>query len=345
MFQELNQRSIDIFKQIVEKYLATGAPVGSKTLCEAMKISISPASIRNIMANLEKNGFLYSSHPSSGRIPTERGLRMFVDGLLEIGDLTKNERKNIEMQAKGKNIGDILSEATTALSGLSKCAGLVTAPKTDGRIKHIEFLYLEDKKALTILIYENGDIENRIIPILPGLTQSMLIQATNYVNDKLDYCTMDELRNKINKDISNKKIELDKLTKNIIKSGLAVIGNKHKGSNTEHLIVKGRANLLQDVNAMKDLERIRLLFEDLDSQKELVNLLDSSENASGVKIYIGSENKLFSLSGSALIISPYKNNNQKIVGAIGVIGPTRMNYGKVIPMVDYTAKIIQKILN
>ena len=156
---------------------------------------------------------------------------------------------------------------------------------------------------------------------------------------------MDELRNKINKDISGKKIELDKLTKNIIKSGLSVIGNKHKGSNTEHLIVKGRANLLQDVNAMKDLERIRLLFEDLDSQKELVNLLDSSENASGVKIYIGSENKLFSLSGSALIISPYKNNNQKIVGAIGVIGPTRMNYGKVIPMVDYTAKIIQKILN
>ena len=238
-----------------------------------------------------------------------------------------------------------ISEATTALSGLSKCAGLVTAPKTDGRIKHIEFLYLEDKKALTILIYENGDIENRIIPIPPGLTPSMLIQATNYVNDKLDYCTMDELRNKINKDISSKKIELDKLTKNIIKSGLAVIGNKHKGSNTEHLIVKGRANLLQDVNAMKDLERIRLLFEDLDSQKELVNLLDSSENASGVKIYIGSENKLFSLSGSALIISPYKNNNQKIVGAIGVIGPTRMNYGKVIPMVDYTAKIIQKILN
>ncbi|WP_288901853.1 heat-inducible transcriptional repressor HrcA [uncultured Sneathiella sp.] len=339
--QELNERSRIVFRHIVETYMHTGEPVGSRTLSRISELDLSPASIRNVMADLADAGLLYSPHTSAGRLPTQQGLRLFVDGILEIGNLTEAERADIKARCAvdGRNMEEMLTEASTMLSGLSNCASLVIAPKSDSSVKQIEFVRLGVDRALVIIVTANGMVENRAIELPPGLTDSGLREAANYLNAKLAGRTLHETKEAIQRELDNHQAELDDLTQDLIAHDIASWGGG------ETLIVRGHANLLQNVQALEDLEKIRELFDTLEVKKERIKLLELAEKGSGVKIFIGSENNLFSLSGTSMIISPYHNSQEQVVGAIGVIGPARLNYARIVPMVDYTAKVIGKLLD
>ena len=340
----INDRNREIFRSIVETYLETGDPVGSRTLSKHGSISVSPATIRNVMSDLEEAGLILAPHTSAGRVPTDLGLRLFVDGMLEVGNLTSAERASIEGQcnASGKTIENTLSEASKMLSGLSHCASVVIVPKSDIAIKHIEFVPYTHGKALVVLVAEDGSVENRIIDLPLGLPQSALTQASNYLNARLVGRTLPQASALIEAELMEHQAELDKLTAKVVESGIAIWSGS-KSANPS-LIVSGQANLLDNVTAMDDMERIRHLFEDLESKKELINMLDLARDGRGVRMFIGSENNLFSLSGSSLVVSPYISGANKIVGVIGVIGPTRLNYARIIPMVDYTAKVVSRLL-
>ena len=344
----LNERSREIFRQIVDAYIMTGDPVGSATLSQKIQMPLSPASIRNVMADLENSGLIYSPYTSAGRIPTEMGLSLFVDGMLEVGNLTQKERNDIKIQCKntGENLENILVKASSMLSGLSQCASVVMAPKKDTPLKHIEFVQIAPGRALVVMVSEGDDVENRIIDLPTGITPSALIQAANYINSKLLGNDFDQASLLIEREINQHQAELDKLTQQIFAEGLAVwFGTRDDNQNKrESLIVSGQANLLEDLEAKEDLERIRLLFSDLERKKDLIELLGLAKNAEGVRIFIGSENNLFSLSGSSVIAAPYMDEKNNLLGVIGVIRPTRLNYARIIPMVDYTAKTIGKII-
>jgi len=338
---ELNERSREIFRLIVDGYVQTGEPIGSRTLSRLLGQHLSPATIRNVMADLEEAGLLYSPHTSAGRLPTEAGLRLFVHGLLEIGNLAEDERHNIESlcAARGKSLAQALEEATTALSGLSHCAGVVVVPKQERPLKHIEFVHLGPGRALVVLVTEDGLVENRVIEVPLGLPPSTLIAAGNFLNSRLIGRTIEEARIDIEGEILSHKAQLDELTSRIVSTGLASWAG---GDGESALIVRGQANLLEDVTALADLERLRSLFEMLETKETL--LRDASKKAEGVQIFIGAESHLFGVAGCSLIIAPYQNSREQIVGAIGVIGPTRINYARIIPMVDYTAKMIGRLI-
>lgn len=340
---ELNERSRAVFRKIVETYLSTGDPVGSRNLSRHLPMTLSPASVRNVMSDLEELGLIYAPHTSAGRLPTETGLRLFVDGLLELGDLDEAERKSIEAQIAGpRGFNDLMTEASEMLSGLSRCAGVVLTEKLIQRIKHIEFVALDTHRALIVLVGEGGTIENRVISLPPGLPPSALTEATNYLNSRLAGASLAETRGRIESELAAKRAELDELTAKVVQSGLAQwSGGK---DDSKSLIIRGQSRLLDDLKAVEDLERIRLLFDDLESKKDIMQLLTLTEVAEGVRIFIGSENQLFSLSGSSLIVAPFSDSDHKIVGVLGVIGPTRMNYARIIPMVDYTARLVGRLL-
>jgi heat-inducible transcriptional repressor len=344
--RRLNERSREIFKRIVETYLTTGEPVGSRNLSRALPMTLSPASVRNVMSDLETLGLIYAPHTSAGRLPTQTGLRLFIDGLLEVGDISVEERKEIEARIAGSGrrraVEELLGEAGDMLSGLSGCAGVVLVDKQSKRLKQVEFVSLGERRALAVLVGEEGDVENRIVALPDGLPLSSLREATNYLNARIGGLTLVEARARIEKEIEERRAQLDALTASIVTQGLATWSGD--GDERKSLIVCGRAHLLEDVRAMEDLERVRLLFEDLDTKTDLIQLLGLAEGAEGVRIFIGSENKLFSLSGSALIVSPFEDTEQKIVGVLGVIGPTRLNYARIIPMVDYTAKLLGRLV-
>lgn len=339
--EELDKRSREVFRHIVDAYVETGDPIGSKSLSDRSGMSLSPATIRNVMAELEMAGLLYAPHTSAGRVPTEAGLRFFVHGLLEIGDLAPREQKELEHRcaASGKNLSDVLEDATKALCGLSRCAGIVLAPKSEAILKHIEFVNLNSGRILVVLLTEDGLVENRIIEIPSGIPPANLIEAGNYLNHRLSGKTLTEAKAQILGELEEKKTQLDLLSSKVVEEGLAIWAGK--GASTS-LIIRGQSNLLQDVRHMEELNRIRSLFEALDAQEELLELLDASIAADGVQIFIGSESNLFQLSGCSLIVSPYSGDKGRIMGAIGVIGPARLNYSRIIPMVDYTAKLISK---
>jgi heat-inducible transcriptional repressor len=344
--QDLNDRSREIFKHIVESFLATGAPVGSRNLSRQLPMTLSPASVRNVMSDLEAMGLVYAPHASAGRMPTQQGLRLFVDCLLELGDLSPDERTQIERQMTAEHarqgVNEVLAEASGMLSGLSQCAGLVVAEKQVNRIKHMEFVNLDAGRALIVLVGEDGAVENRVVDLPKGLPPSALVEAANYLNARIRGLTLDEAKERINQELKEKRDLLDELTQRLIKAGLAEWSGGQEDSKS--LIVRGRAHLLQDLKAVDELERIRLLFEDLESKKELIRLLDLADEAEGVRIFIGSENQLFSLSGSSVIVAPFRDTDRNIVGVLGVIGPTRLNYARVIPVVDYTAKLVGRLL-
>jgi len=342
---QIDERSREIFRQIVESYLATGEPVGSRNISRLIPMSLSPASVRNVMADLEALGLVYAPHTSAGRLPTELGLRFFVDALMEIGDLSGDERKKIEAQVKatrGENLDVVLAEASQLLSGLSRGAGVVTAHKTDARLKQIEYVQLEPGRALAVLVSEEGQVENRILDLPVDVSAANLVEATNFLNARIRGKTLSEAKTEIERSVAAARAELDALTQKIVADGLASWSG---GDMTERkLIVRGHAKLLEDLKAMEDLERVRLLFDDLDTKRGVVDLLGKAEEAEGLRIFIGSENKLFSLSGSSTIVAPYRDGAGRVVGVLGVIGPTRLNYARVIPMVDYTARIVSEVL-
>jgi heat-inducible transcriptional repressor len=343
---QLNERSREIFRQVVESYLATGEPVGSRNLSRILPMTLSPASVRNVMSDLEQLGLVYAPHTSAGRLPTELGLRFFVDALMQIGDLTEQDRKAIEAQvaASGqpKSVEAVLTEASGLLSGLSRAAGVVLTAKANPRLKHVEFVQLEPARALVILVGEDGQVENRVLNLPAGLPASALIEAGNFVNARIRGRTLDELKSEIETKLKEGKAELDALTQKIVAAGLASWSGGE--SDERKLIVRGQAHLLDDLRALADLERVRLLFDDLETRREVIDLLGRAEQAEGVRVFIGSENKLFSLSGSSTIVAPYHDASGQIVGVLGVIGPTRLNYARIVPMVDYTAKVVSRLL-
>jgi heat-inducible transcriptional repressor len=342
----LNERSREIFRRIVDTYLASGEPVGSRNLSRLLPMTLSPASVRNVMQDLEESGLIYAPHTSAGRIPTELGLRFFVDALLEIGDLPGEERERIDAQVRaasqGKTLDGVLAEASSLLSGLTRGAGVVVTSKIDSRLKHIEFVRLDAERALAVLVAEDGTVENRVILTPPGLPPSALVEAGNYLNARIRGRTLHEVRREIEAAHQAAKSELDQLTQRLVDAGLASWAGMEGDS--QRLIVRGQANLLEDLTAIEDLERIRLLFVDLEMKTDVIDLLHRAETGEGVRIFIGSENKLFSLSGSSMIAAPFRNSAQKIVGVLGVIGPTRLNYARIVPMVDYTAKVVSNLV-
>jgi len=339
----MNQRSREIFRTIVESYFETGEPVGSRVLSRKLGQVLSPATIRNVMADLQEAGLLRAPHSSAGRLPTEAGLRLFVNGLLEVGGLSADERAEIDAKcaAAGRSLNQVLEATTTALSGLSHCAGLVLSPKSDDPLKHVEFVNLGPGRALVVLVSESGQVENRLMDLPIGVTPSALAQASNYLNARLQGRTLDEARGLVMREIQENRAELDQLTARVVEAGLAT---KASDDGDAYLVVRGQANLLDNVTAIEDLERIRQLFEVLEARETLARLLHQTQEAEGVQIYIGAESQLFGLSGCSMIIAPFANSQERVVGAIGVIGPTRLNYARIIPMVDYTAKVIGRVL-
>ncbi len=343
---DLNQRSVEIFKQIVDTYLETGDPVGSRNISRHLPMTLSPASVRNVMSDLEDAGLIAQPHTSAGRVPTEIGLRMFVDGLLQVGDLSSDERTQIEQKMpsdfNNKPVEDMLGEASELLSGLSQCAGIVVTKKQMARLKQIEFVRLDVGKALVVLVGEDSHVENRIIDIPANLPPSALSEASNYLNAHLQGRTLLEARSVIETELKTQTAELDSLTTKLVQSGIATWSGEDDGKRS--LIVRGRSKLIDDNNAANELERVRQLFDDLETKNELVDLLSASEKGNGVRIFIGSENKLFSLSGSSIIAAPFKDSERNIVGVMGIIGPTRLNYARIIPMVDYTTKLMSRLM-
>ncbi len=346
MITELNERSRDVFCKIVDNYVATGEPIGSRTLAKRLAINLSPASIRNVMADLEDAGLLFSPHKSAGRLPTDTGLRLFVDGILEVGNLTQRERSVIKKQCAGSShsMETLLADVTTVLSGLSGCASIVMAPKKESPLKHIEFVNLSPGRTLVVLVSENGMVENRIFTTPKSLPPRILVEATNYLNSCLVGQTLSQAYDEIMIEWENEREKLDGLTKRVVESGLAEWAGERNNLENGSLIVRGQANLLEDVNVIDDLENVRGLFGALETKEEMLKLLSLAEAAEGVQIFIGADNKLFNMTGCSMVVNSFKNSKEQIVGAIGVVGPTRMNYGRIIPMVDYTAKLIGKMM-
>lgn len=343
MITELNERSREIFKYIVSSYLDTGSPVGSRTISKAIELSLSPASIRNTMADLEDMGLLSAPHTSAGRLPTERGLRLYIDGLMEVGALSPEERLRIEAECsiKGLSYNDVISSATSMLSNLSACASLVIAPKLEKPVRQIQFVLLEPGKALIILVMQNGMVENRMMQIALDVSESHLQQASNYLNAQIKGKTLSDMHKTVSDDIANNQLKLDSITASLIEKGIAVPQDKRDG----RIIIRGQSNLLEDVKAIADLERARMLLGYLEEQENILKFIDTVSEAQGVQIYLGAENKIFDQSGWSMILSPYKNSEEKIVGAIGVIGPTRLDYDRIIPMVDYTSQVIARLVD
>ena len=344
----LNSRSQDIFKRLVERYLETGVPVGSRDLSRLLAVGLSPASVRNVMADLEDLGLIAAPHTSAGRAPTQEGLRFFVDAMLEVGAVDERERQAIASQIGGQTAGqgkveDLLTEASQLLSGLSHGAGVVIAQKSDLVLKHIEFVRLDAERAMVVLVGQDGTVENRVVTLPPGLTASALTQASNYLANFAVGRTLSEARQALQNQRASQLAELDDLTRGLVEAGMATLADTGS-SMPPTVIVRGRANLLNDTMASEELSRVRQLFDELESADGLIELLGDAETAQGVKIFIGSENKLFSLSGSSVILSPYKDANEKVVGVIGVIGPTRLNYARIVPVVDYTAHVISEMM-
>jgi len=343
---ELNDRSREVFRRVVEGYLQSGDPVGSRTLTRSMSERVSAATVRNVMQDLEFLGLLGSPHVSAGRIPTQSGLRMFVDGLLEVGTVAEADREQIEATAgrgSDQDVNSLLDQVGGALSGITGSASLVLAPKHEAEIRHIEFVSLSADRALVVLVLADGHVENRLFTPPPGQTPSSMREAANFLNSVAEGKTLADLRRSIAHEIAANRQQIDTLARELVEGGLAVWENA--GESSERLIVRGRANLLDATAETVDVERIRTLFDDLERKRDIAEFLTLTESGEGVRIFIGSENKLFSLSGSSLVISPYMNAERKIIGAIGVIGPTRLNYGRIVPIVDYTAQLVGRILS
>ncbi|MEM9705256.1 MAG: heat-inducible transcriptional repressor HrcA [Pseudomonadota bacterium] len=336
---DIDARSREVFRKIVEAFLETGEPIGSRTLSRDTELDVSPATIRNVMSDLTELGLLHAPHISAGRMPTELGLRLFVDSLLQIGDLSDEERRAIDAAAKAAGDGDPLEEAAARLSGLTQSASLVVARKSETPLRQIEFVTASPGEALVVLVGDNGVVENRVIKVPHNVPPSSLVAAGNFLSARLRGRTISEAREAIEDELAKERATLDDLSAKLVRDGVA----EFAGGGEASLIVRGRGHLLDEATA-QDLERVRMLFDDLERKQTVIELLNASIDGEGVKIFIGSENRLFSLSGSSVIVKPYRDASSKIVGVLGVIGPTRLNYAKVIPIVDYTAETLSRLV-
>lgn len=349
LIEEMNDRSREVFRRVVEAYLDSGQPVGSRTLTRTMSEQVSAATIRNVMQDLEEMGLLGHPHVSAGRVPTQAGLRLFVDGLLEVGPMTGEDRERLESTvtapARAGDVTSALDRVGAALSGLTRGASLVLAPKRDASpIRHVEFVSLGPDRALVVLVFADGHVENRVFVPPPGQTPSSMREAANFVNALAEGRTLGELHAAISREMERRRQEIDGLARAMVENGLATWAGEGEGE-PDRLIVRGAGNLLQSPETQADLERVRSLMDDLEQKRDIARFLELAQGAEGVRVFIGSENKLFSLSGSSLVVSSYMNADRTIVGAIGVIGPTRLNYGRIVPIVDYTAQLVGRLLS
>ncbi len=339
---EMTTRAQDIFRVVVESYLDNGSPVGSRTISKAPGLELSPASIRNVMQDLEEFGLLAAPHTSAGRIPTEMGLRLFVDGMMQAAEPSRQEREAIESQINDQGpIEEALSATTAILSGLSACAGLVMVPKREPLLKQFSFVKLSEGQGLAILVGQDGGVENRVLDLPIGISESALIEASNYLTAQFGGMTLSDALLRIDKDIQAGHMAIDKASEDLVQRGFVTW--TQDPSKRPVLIVRGQANLLED-SALEDLDRVRQLLDELEGKQEIARLLDNARDAEAAKIFIGAENKLFSLSGSSVIAAPYKDGDGQVVGVVGVIGPTRLNYARVVPMVDFTAQTLSRLL-
>ncbi len=345
----IGERARSILAKVVESYLNQGHPISSKLISEKLNSLLSPSSIRSVMAKLEEQGYLYSPHTSSGRMPTDRGLKLFVDGLLELGDLTKEERKNIEARCAvaGKTLMEVLDHSSKQLAGLSNCTSLVYAPENiDRPLKHIEFVSLNNENALVITIDINGLVENKLIKVAKGITNSSLIEATNYINSRVYGKTLQDLKNDLSRELMRQKTEVEKLSEQLVSEGIA-IRSKDKGD--DHFLINRRDFIYGKVDQKEDLSKLDILLNELQNKENFINILRNTSEGAGVHVFIGSNTEMFNLTGCSMIIAPLKQKsgqkNTSTLGAIGIIGPSRLNYSRIIPMVDFTAKVLNKFLN
>jgi heat-inducible transcriptional repressor len=338
----MTERAREVFRRVVENYIDAGAPVGSRTISRLPGVNLSPASIRNVMQDLEELGLLRHPHTSAGRVPTETGLRLFVDAMMQAAEPSAEERAAIEARIeRGGPIEEALSAATAALSGLSACAGIVLVPKREPVLRQLGFVQLSPTQALAVMVGAEGTVENRVIELPPGITPSALTEVGNYVSARLSGLTLPEAQRRLGEEIRAGQAALDAAARQLIDGGLALWSQD--GAQRPVLIVRGQAHLL-DPGAAEDLERVRQLLEELEGKEEIVRLLEAARTGEGMKIFIGSENKLFALSGSSVIAAPYRGSDGKVVGVVGVIGPTRLNYARVVPMVDFTAQALSRLM-
>ena len=344
---ELDTRTREIFRLVVEGFIASGQPVGSKTLAGAKSaggagLNLSPASIRSVLHQLEGLGLLAAPHTSAGRLPTEQGLRLFVDGMMQVAQPTAEERAVIERQVGQPGPIEAALAATTAvLSDLSACAGVVMVPRREPRLVQLQLVLLSADQALAVLVGADGGVENRVVKLSPGTPSSALEQASNYITSHLGGRTLVQALQAIRIDIASGQSALDSASRDLVERGLAVWSAD--AAQRPVLIVRGQANLL-DETALTDLERVRLLLDDLENKQSVAELLDSARDAESTRIFIGAENRLFALSGSSVIASPYRDREGRVVGVVGVIGPTRLNYARLVPMVDFTAQSLGKLI-
>lgn len=339
---ELNTRARDVFRLVVDSYLENGQPVGSRTISKAPSLNLSSASIRNVMQDLEELGLLTSPHISAGRLPTDMGLRLFVDGMMQSAEPRPEDRAQIEASLhEGGPIESALAKATAALSGLSACAGLVLVPRIERVLRQIAFVPMSDNQALAVLVAGDGTVENRILDLPIGITASTLVEAGNYITAMMSGLTLGEAQLRLQQELEQEKLEIDQAAANLVARGLAIWSTD--GAERPVLIVRGQANLLDD-SVSGDLDRVRQLLDELETKQDIVNLLDNAREGSATRIFIGSENKLFSLSGSSVITAPYHGRDGRVVGVVGVIGPTRLNYARIVPMVDFTAQSLSKLI-
>ena len=344
LYLELTDRSKQIFKSVVETYLKTGSPSGSEVILKKGGINLSSSSIRSILAELQNEGLLYAPYTSAGRLPTDKGMRFFVDGLLEFGRLSLEEKENIKQQciSKGSSFQDVLDDASKLISGLSNHAGIVVAPKYQNNIKHIEFIRLSKTQIMSIIASTNGQVENRIIKDKENYNESTLREISNFLNSKYINKNIEEIKKSIENDINKSKGRLEILSKDLVKKGILEITPSSKNP---YIFLHGQSNLLKDEIISKDLDQIRSLFDDIENKSSFVDILENTNSANGVQIFIGSQNFLFKHSGLSMVMAPYKDKDQKIIGVIGVVGPKRLNYSKIVPLVDYTSKVIGKVLS
>jgi heat-inducible transcriptional repressor len=339
---ELNDRARDVFRLVVENYLGTGLPVGSRTISKLALLNLSPASIRNVMQDLEELGLLAAPHTSAGRMPTETGLRLFVDGMMHTAEPSLEERRAIEGRLNEAGpIEDALSAATMALSGLSACAGIVMVPKRESVLRQFSFAPLNGGQALAVLVGQDGSVENRVVDLPDGVTPSQLNEAANYMTARLSGLTLRQAQAQMRSELVDDRETLDGVARALVERGLAIWSADSEDRPV--LIVRGQANLIDD-GTVADLERVRQLLDELEGKREIARLLESALAGTATKIFIGSENKLFSLSGSSVIAAPYRAGDGSVVGVVGVIGPTRLNYARVIPMVDFTAQTLSRLM-
>ena len=341
---DMHDRTREVFRRVVEGYLTSGEPVGSRTLTRTLSEKVSAATVRNVMQDLEYLGLLDSPHISAGRIPTQAGLRMFVDSLLEVGQVAPEDQEKIDatLGVNDQDVATLLDEVGAALSVITRGASVVLAPKREAAIRHIEFVSLAADRALVVLVFADGQVENRVFVPPPGQTPSSMREAANFLNALAEGRTLSELRANIVSEISKRRQEIDSLAREMVEGGFALWENA--GEPSERLIVRGRSNLIGEAADQSEIDRIRVLFDDLERKRDIAEFLNLTEAGDGVRIFIGSENKLFSLSGSSLVVSPYMNADRKIIGAVGVIGPTRLNYGRIVPIVDYTAQLVGRLV-